>query len=153
MATLRDYFITETNDYFTQLTAALTRLDAARGDPNELMRVARALRGSAQLARESRVHRAGLGLEAAARAVVNGALQWNPDVSGRVRRTIEDLQALVAGEADDAADARVKRVLDRWNEINVQPPNDAFEGSATPGAERSEASRQFREFAAHEVTG
>src|SRR5688572_29514121 len=136
MATLRDYFVTETDDYFTQFAAALTRLDASRGDPNELVRVARALRGSAQLARESRVHRAGLGLEAAARAVVSGALQWNPDVSGRVRRTIEDLQALVAGgETDDAADARVKRVLDRWNEVNVQPPSDALEGSATPGNE------------------
>ncbi|MEX2282504.1 MAG: hypothetical protein WEE89_08470 [Gemmatimonadota bacterium] len=154
MATLRDYFVTESNDYFAQFSALLVRLDATRGDPNELVRLAKGLRGGAQLARETRVLRAAHGLEAAARAVVGGTLKWNGDTSGRVRRTLEDLQALVAGgEDDDAADARVKRVLDRWNEVNVQPPSEVIDGTATPAAERSLASKQFREFAAHEVAG
>jgi chemotaxis protein histidine kinase CheA len=154
MATLRDYFVNETNEYFTKLNAVLVRLEASRGDPNEFVRLAKGLRGSAQLARENRVLRAGICLEAAARALVSGALEWSGDVGGRARRTIEDLQALVTGgENDDAADARVKRVVDRWKELNVHPPSDALEGSATPAAERSAASRQFREFAAHEVAG
>src|SRR5687768_9283588 len=148
MPTLREYFVSESTDYFAQLNEQFNRLDASRGDANELMRAARALRGSAQLARENRVYRAGLGLESAARALIAGTLQWNPDVSGRARRTIEDLQALAAGEADDAADARVKRVLDRWRELGVSLPAEA--GKAAPGGS-SVASKQFREFAAHEV--
>src|SRR5688572_15975824 len=154
MATLRDYFVSETNDYFVKINAALAQLDSSGGDPNELVRLAKGLRGSAQLARESRVLRASHGLEAAARAVLGGALNWSGDVGDRVRRTLEDLQALVSGgEDDDAADERVKRVLDRWKEVNVQPPSEAIDGSATPAAERSQASKQFREFAAHEVSG
>jgi chemotaxis protein histidine kinase CheA len=154
MATLRDYFVTETNDYFAKINAALTQLDASGGDPNDLVRLAKGLRGSAQLARESRVLRASQGLEAAARAVVGGALDWSRDIGDRARRTLEDLQALVTGgEDDDAADDRVKRVLDRWKEVNVQPPSEVLDNSVIPPGERSQASKQFREFAAHEVSG
>ena len=155
MPTLRDYFVSESNDYFTQLNEQLNRLDASSGDPAELQRIARALRGSAQLARENRVYRAGLGLESAARAVTLGVLQWNSDLSGRARRTVEDMKALAAGgETDDDADARVKRVLDRWREAGVPLPEDVMHGgAAAPTAERSAASKQFREFAAHEAAG
>ena len=151
MPTLREYFVSESTEYFAQLAEQLNRLDAGPTDASGLLRAARALRGSAQLAREHRVYKAGLGLEAAARAVSKGGLQWNSDVSGRARRTIEDLQSLVsATEADDAADARVKRVLERWREIGVALP---AEGAGAPATERSAASKQFREFAAHEVAG
>lgn len=151
MATLRDYFVSESNDYFVQLNEQLNRLDAG-GDAAELMRVARALRGAAQLARESRVYRAGLGLESVAKAITAGAVQWSADLSERARRTLEDMKALAAGgETEDAADARVKRVLDRWRGAGVPLPDDA--GPAAPQTERSAASKQFREFAAHEAAG
>ena len=155
MPTLRDYFVSESNDYFTQLNEQLNRLDGSTGDANELVRLARALRGAAQLAREVRVFRAGLGLESAARAVSVGAFQWSSDLSGRARRTLEDMKALAAGgETDDAADARVKRVLDRWREAGVPLPDDAAQrGGAAAAGERSAASKQFREFAAHEAAG
>jgi chemotaxis protein histidine kinase CheA len=153
MPTLREYFVSESTDYFGQLNEQLNRLDGSRGDPQELLRLSRGLRGSAHLAREGRVYRAGLGLEAAARAVTSGRLQWNPDIAGRARRTLEDLQALAnGGEEDDAADGRVKRVLDRWKEIGVELPQDATHAGQQPG-ERSLASKQFREFAAIEVAG
>ncbi|HSL70801.1 MAG TPA: hypothetical protein VK864_11205 [Longimicrobiales bacterium] len=154
MPTLRDYFVSESKAYFGQLTEQFNRLDSARGEPDELLRLARALRGSAHLARETRVYRAGLGLEAAARALAAGALKWNPDVSGRARRAVEDLQTLAAGEAEAAAEARVKRVLDRWREIGIQLPPDAEPGGTrAQTVDRGLASRQFREFAAHEVAG
>jgi chemotaxis protein histidine kinase CheA len=153
MATLRDYFISESHDVLTQIDATLNRLDTSGGDPQELARLARTLRGSAHLARETRVYRAGLGLEAAARAVGSGQLTWDGDVSGRTRRTVEDLYALVHGaESDDEAEARVRRVIDRWQEVNVDLPSIGMQVGPSAG-ERSLASRQFREFAAHEVTG
>lgn len=154
MATLRDYFVSESNEYFSQLKEQFNRLDASRGDPADFLRAARALRGSAQLARESRVYRAGLSLEHAARAMSAGSLAWNTDVSGRARRTIEDLESLAnGGEDEDAAEARVKRVLDRWRELGVNLPAETAQVGKPAGGERSAASKQFREFAAHEVAG
>ncbi len=154
MATLRDYFITESSESLAQIDVTLDRLDASGGDPNELARLAKGLRGSAHLARETRVYRAGLGLEAAARAVGGGSLLWNSDVSSRARRTVEDLYALVQGaESDDEAEARVRRVLERWSELSVELPARAGQGGGPVMGERSMASRQFREFAAHEVAG
>jgi chemotaxis protein histidine kinase CheA len=153
MATLRDYFITESNELLTRIDAALNRLDSSGGDANELARLAKSLRGSAHLARETRVYRAGLGLEAAARAVDTGRVAWNTDVSGRARRTVEDLYALVHGaEPDDEAEARVRRVVERWQEAGIELPTPATHAGQAAG-ERSLASRQFREFAAHEVSG
>src|SRR5262245_35660356 len=120
MATLRDYFITEANELLALIDTSLNRLDASSGDPDELARLAKGLRGSAHLARETRVYRAGLGLEAAARAISAGKISWNTDVSSRARRTVEDLYAMVlGGESDEQSDARVRRVLDRWGELNV----------------------------------
>jgi chemotaxis protein histidine kinase CheA len=69
-----------------------------------------------------------------------------------VRRTIEDLEALVrGGEGDDDADGRVRRALDRWKEVGVDIPEEG--GADRSAGQISEASRQFRQFAAHEIAG
>ena len=152
MATLRDFFTTEAADYLAQLSAAVQQLDTGGGDANELHRQVRGLRGSAQMAREDRVYRAVLGLEAAARSVAVGMLKWTEDVSSRIRRTLEDVDALVkGGEADDVADSRLQRALDRWRDVGVDVPTQT--AAPTGAAQVSEASKQFRQFAAHEVSG
>jgi chemotaxis protein histidine kinase CheA len=149
MATLREFFVTEAADYLAQLTGAVQQLDSGSGDPTELHRHTRGLRGSAQMAREERVYRAALGLEAAARSVANGIVNWTEDISTRIRRTLEDIDALVKGEEpDDSMDQRLKRALERWKEAGVEVPTQ--EANTAP---LSEASRQFMQFAAHEVTG
>ncbi|MGQ0562037.1 MAG: hypothetical protein ACT443_09210, partial [Gemmatimonadota bacterium] len=152
MSTLREFFTTEAAEVLGQLTKLVQRLDAGAGEHAELQRHSRTLRGSAQMAREDRVYRAALGLEAAARQVASGAVQWTEDLSARIRRTLEDIDALVkGGEPDDEADGRVRRTLERWKEAGVPLPE---EGMAPQGAAQvSEASRQFRQFAAHEVAG
>src|SRR5688572_16282311 len=150
MATLREFFTTEAGDYLAQLTAAVQRLDTGSGDPAELHRQTRGLRGSAQMAREDRVYHAAMGLEAAARSVANGLVGWTEDISTRIRRTLEDIDALIkGGESDDLADGRLKRTLERWKEMGVELPQDA-PAAPTPV---SEASRQFQQFAAHEIGG
>jgi chemotaxis protein histidine kinase CheA len=150
MATLREFFTTEAGDYLAQLAAAVQRLDTGSGDPGELHRHTRGLRGSAQMAREDRVYRAAMGLEAAARSVATGLVSWTEDISTRIHRTLEDIDALVkGGESDDLADGRLKRTLDRWKEMGVELPT---ENTPAP-APLSEASRQFQQFAAHEVAG
>ena len=152
MPTLREYFVSESNTYFAQLTDQLNRFDSARAEPNELLRLTRALRGSAHLAREERVYQAAVALESAARALSSGALTWSSDVSARARETVADLRALAAGENDEEGDARVKRVQERWRQVGVSVP-DAQPTGAAQSSERSPATRQFREFAAHEVAG
>lgn len=151
MATLREFFITEAADYLAQLSGAVKQLDSGSGDAVDLHRHTRGLRGSAQMAREDRVYRAALGLEAAARSVANGLVNWTEDISTRIRRTLEDIDALVKGdESEENMDTRLKRALERWREAGVELPSE--EGASAP-APVSEASRQFMQFAAHEVTG
>lgn len=153
MPTLREFFVTEATDLLGQLQKLVQRLDAGSTDHPELARHAKGLRGSAQMAREDRVYRAALGLESAARSIIGGALAWNEEVSTRVRRSLEDIDALVrGGEADEAADDRVRRSVERWREVGVAFPEDQ-QGSPAAVQQISEASRQFRQFAAHEVAG
>lgn len=152
MSNVREFFTTEASEFLVQLGKVVQRLDGGSGETTELQRQCRGLRGSAQMAREDRVYRAAVGLEAAARSVAGGAVGWSEEMSSRIRRTIEDIDALVrGGEAEDAADTRVRRSLDRWREVGVNLPDD---NTVAPHAEQlSEASRQFRQFAAHEVAG
>src|SRR5687767_7799627 len=134
MPTLREFFTTEAADIITQLTKLVQRLDAGAKEHSELQRHSRTLRGSAQMAREDRVYRATLGLEAAARMVTSGALAWSEDLSSRVRRTLEDIDALVqANEGGDAADGRVRRSIDRWREVGVTLPEEEAVGGAPSG--------------------
>ena len=153
MPTLREFFVTEAADVIGSLTKLVQRLDGGSTDHASLQRHTRELRGSAQMAREDRVYRAAMGLESAAKSLATGTLKWSEDLSSRIRRTIEDIDALIqGGEADDAADGRVRRTLDRWRELGLALPDEG--GVATqPPAQLSEASRQFRQFAAHEVAG
>lgn len=150
MATLREFFVSEAADYLRQLADSVQQLDTGAGDPRELHKQTRGLRGSAQMAREDRVYRAALSLEAAARSVSAGIAGWSEDVSDRIRRTLEDIEALVKGEeAEDVAEGRVKRTSDRWQDM-VELPVESVQSSGPPA---SEASRQFQQFAAHEVAG
>ncbi len=149
MATLREFFIAEAADYLTQLAQAVQQMDTGGGDARELHKQTRGLRGSAQMAREERVYRAALSLEAAARSVAAGIVNWTEDISERIRRTLEDIDSLVKGdEAEDLADSRLKRAVERWQDM-IELPAETSQ-SSTPV---SEASRQFQQFAAHEVAG
>lgn len=153
MPTLRDYFVSESNDYFTRLADAIRRLDAREGDPADVFRLARGLRGSAQLARETRVQEVAHMFENAARAIVAGAIEWTTEISERAAQTLEDMRALVSGGEDgEAAEARKRAAVERWRSIGVEVPEaPVVEGNQKVDADA--ASRQFRDFAIHEVTG
>jgi chemotaxis protein histidine kinase CheA len=144
MATLSEYFQAEARDQLIGMERSLGH----EGTPDhaELHRAARTIRGSAQMAREDRVFRAASTLEAAARALVAGAMQWNSDIAQRAHATLGDLRSLVDRSGDDhALDARLDAILQRWAEVGIHPAASA--GAAGDG------SNEFREFAAHEVAG
>ena len=88
-----DFFILEAGEYLGRLSS----LANSAGVPNaeEIVRFARALRGSAQMAAQQPIARAATALEQLLRAVRDGRLTWNPDVASVTSRTIEDLRGLV----------------------------------------------------------
>lgn len=149
MATLREYFDTEARDMLNQLERQLRQ--TPQPDAGELHRTARALRGTAQMAREDRVFRVAFAFEAVARALAGNVLSWSEDIAERARDTIADLRALIDHAGDDAdLDARVDTSTDRWRATGVHMPARFGTATAPPVAEES-ASREFRHFVAREV--
>jgi chemotaxis protein histidine kinase CheA len=147
MATLSEYFETEARDYLARLDRELER---PRPDAAGLHGAARALRGSAQMAREERVLRAAGALEAAARAVAEQRLNWSSDLAARARQTVADLRVLVARRQSAASlDTVADAAVGRWREAGVTLPVSA--AKRAPGA-RASGHREFRAFAAREVT-
>lgn len=90
---LSEYFAREAGEYLDRLDALLAG-DAAP-DPVEFFRLARGVRGSAQIAGADAVARVAEGMEDAARSLRDGTLAWSDDVRGRARETAADLRALV----------------------------------------------------------
>ncbi len=148
MATLTEFFDTEARRYIDRLRELAGE---SAPDANEVYRNARALRGSAQMAREDRVYRSALAFETAARAVAQGALAWSDDVASRVRESVTDLQTLVAGGDANALDTVTNGSIERWSSAGVDMPSGAT-GTAAP-APSHDAVQEFRSFAAAEVDG
>ncbi|TFG48909.1 MAG: hypothetical protein E4H38_05730, partial [Gemmatimonadales bacterium] len=88
-----DFFILEAGEYLGRLST----LANGPGTPNadEIVRFARALRGSAQMAAQQPIARAASALEQILRGVRDGQIPWNPDVATLTRRTIVDVRGLV----------------------------------------------------------
>lgn len=149
MPTLSEYFESEAAQHLDRLRRLVA---SAAPDADALQRAARALRGSAQMAREDRVYRAGLALESAARAVASATLQWTDDLLASARAAVEDLRALVdRSEPDSALDGRLSGSLQRWQQAGVPLPAGALGqvGALRPPSD----SMEFRAYAAKEVEG
>ncbi|HUH12835.1 MAG TPA: hypothetical protein VMK65_06975 [Longimicrobiales bacterium] len=156
MPSTRDFFLKESDEYVGGLRE-LTGPDAPT-DGAELRRLARALRGCAQMAREDSVFRGARILEAAAHAVAEGRLAWDEDARGRLGQTLDDLWALIEeGEADAAEAAAVKRLTDiraRWQEAGVEVAEEpAADAPRAAEASSPEPPAALREYAAREVVG
>jgi chemotaxis protein histidine kinase CheA len=106
---MADFFALEAGEY-------LERLDGLLHGPStppveELVRLARALRGSALMAGQPAIARAAGGLETLARAIREGRVAWDPATRQLATRAVDDLKVFVRraaswSEADGArADA------------------------------------------------
>jgi chemotaxis protein histidine kinase CheA len=150
MATLREYFEEESADCLGRLDALL---GAPAPDARELLRVARTLRGTAQMAREDGAYRAALALETAARALTVGELGWSADTHDQFRWTLADLRLLVDGSLDEAArESCVAAVRDRWSGAGLRLPEAGRTTALRPPLEvEHSADDAFRTFAAREI--
>ena len=160
MPTVREFFVTEATECLDQLAKLLEAADGQSVDVGGLQRLCRALRGSAQMAREERVYLAALTLEAAARAVASRAVAWSSDLKARAQQTVADLRLLVTrAEPGDRADARLSALVARWRELGIRPPGPAVARARAAAARWDDSpdaggpSREFRQYAAREVGG
>src|SRR2546427_2739271 len=83
---MSDFFALEAGEYLERLDGMLAQGDSPSAD--EIVRLARALRGSALMANQPAIARAAAGLEVLARAVREGRRAWDPQTQQLALRAV-----------------------------------------------------------------
>ncbi|HEY5091369.1 MAG TPA: Hpt domain-containing protein, partial [Polyangia bacterium] len=90
-----EFFILEASDYVEQLDGLLLGGGSSGPDAEAVQRIARALRGTATMARMPSFAELASSMERVGRAIQQGTLQWEPGLSGVVVAAVDDLKALL----------------------------------------------------------
>src|SRR5205809_1925778 len=90
---MSDFFALEAGEYLERLDGMLAQGDSPSAD--EIVRLARAVRGSALMASQPAIARAAAGLESLARAIREGRRPWEPGVKQMAVRAVDDLKIFV----------------------------------------------------------
>jgi chemotaxis protein histidine kinase CheA len=93
---LLDFFTLEAREYLDRMDALLAAADARGPDADAFARDARALRGSATMARLTPLADVASGVERVAVALRDGSLPWQSPLSDAVSAAVRDLRTLVA---------------------------------------------------------
>src|SRR6266545_3916841 len=118
---MSDFFTLEAGEYLDRLDALLQPPAPPAAD--ELVRLARALRGSALMASQQGIARAAMGLEALARAVREGRRQWDAATKQITTRAIDDLKIFVRNAASwtDADTAKAEALAGQLEQLGGRP--------------------------------
>jgi hypothetical protein len=105
-----DFFALEAGECLDRLESLVGREDAP--PPDEFLRAARVLRGSALMASQQPIARAAAGMESVARAVREGRRAWDAAAREHLAQAVEEFRLLVRrirewGEAETARAARL----------------------------------------------
>ncbi len=117
---MSDFFALEAGEY-------LERLDALLGSESpsadELVRLARALRGSALMANQHAIARVAAGLESLTRAVREGRRAWDPQTKQLALRGVDDLKIFVrqASAWTDADTAKAEALAQELEQMGGRP--------------------------------
>src|SRR5712664_796909 len=114
---MSDFFALEAGEYLERLDGLLAKGDNPGAD--EIVRLARALRGSALMASQPAIARTAAGLEALARAVREGRRAWDPQIQQLAIRGVDDLKVFVRQaaswtDADTAKAEALARELEQF---------------------------------------
>jgi HPt (histidine-containing phosphotransfer) domain-containing protein len=90
-----DFFVLEAGEYVEQLDGILLRASTGAPDAEALQKTARALRGSATMAKLGMFAELASTLEALGRALKQGSLAFDPALKGALTGAIDDLKILV----------------------------------------------------------
>src|SRR5919107_4303909 len=102
-----DFFVLEAGEYIEQLDGLMLAAGDAGPDLDALQRVARALRGSATMAKLTAFAEMAAGIERIGHGLRAGTTQWDPALAGALVATVDDCKLLLRnvrawGPADDA---------------------------------------------------
>ncbi|MFL5579298.1 MAG: Hpt domain-containing protein [Gemmatimonadaceae bacterium] len=105
-AGLLDFFILEASDYAERLDGLVATSGPEGPDADALCRHARALRGSATMAKLGGIAEVAGGVERVGRGLREGTLRWDPSLAGAVVAAIDELKTLIRatrtwGSAED----------------------------------------------------
>lgn len=129
-ASFLDFFVLEASEYVEQLDGLLLRAAGSRApDADALQRTARALRGSAQMAKLISLADLASAVEAVGRSLKQGTMPWDSALKGVLTATVDDFKILVRA-ARSWTPAEDQRAQQRTAELGqvVQLPA----GSTTP---------------------
>src|SRR5713226_1750479 len=118
---MSDFFALEAGEYLERLDGMLAKGDSPSAD--EIVRLARALRGSALMANQPAIARAAAGLEVLARAVREGRRAWDLQTQQLALRAVDDLKIFVrrAGSWTDADTAKAEALAVELEQVAGRP--------------------------------
>ncbi|HJS44045.1 MAG TPA: hypothetical protein VJ755_11280, partial [Gemmatimonadales bacterium] len=140
---MSDFFALEAGEYLDRLDALV---QSAAPATDELVRLARAVRGSALMASHQAIARAAMGFEALARGVREGRLAWDVATRQLATRAVDDLKIFVRTAASwSAADtARAEALARQLEQLGGRPPAQvrAAEGMGLDAGARAFVARE-----------
>src|SRR6266705_971585 len=118
---MSDFFALEAGEYLERLDGLLAQGSSPSAD--EIVRLARALRGSALMASQPAIARTAAGLEAVARAVREGRRAWDPQTQQLALRGVDDLKIFVrrAGSWTEADTAKAEALAVELEQVAGRP--------------------------------
>src|SRR5258705_2273690 len=118
---MSDFFALEAGEYLDRLDALVQSPGAP--PPEELVRLARALRGSALMASQQPIARAAMGLEALGRGVREGRRPWDIAIKQLATRAVDDLKVFVRRAATwtDADTAKAEALARQLEQLGGRP--------------------------------
>jgi HPt (histidine-containing phosphotransfer) domain-containing protein len=132
-----EFFILEAGEYVEQIDGLLNAASLAGPDPSALQRIARALRGTATMAKIPAFAELAGGVERVGRALREGALKWDASLEGAVVAAIDELKALIHG-ARTWSPVEDKRARSRSAElarfVPARPPAPTTPAAPVAGA-------------------
>jgi len=118
---LLDFFILEGSEHVEQLDALLARAQGGAPDAAAFATHARALRGSATMAKLSGIASVAAGLERVARAMRDGRFAWSVGARAAIVAAVDDLKLLIHG-VRTWGPAEEQRAAARANELTALAP-------------------------------
>ncbi len=130
---LLDFFVLEGSECVEQLDGLLARAASGAPDIDAFARNARALRGSATMAKVQGITDVANALERIVKGLRDGSIEWTPALRGAVIATVDDLKILIRG-VRAWGDGETARAAARTAELNAIAPAPVRAASPTPVA-------------------
>jgi chemotaxis protein histidine kinase CheA len=128
-ASFLDFFVLEASEYIDKIDGLISRAADAAPDAEALQRAARALRGSATMARLQSFAELASSVESVGRSLRQGTLGWDTNLKGALTAAVDDFRILVRA-ARAWSPAEDESAMRRVSELALFAQAPA--GAATP---------------------